>query len=84
MLVIVEDDWFAENAFAVPGNVHLLSTSAWLDGLEQLKLIESAAAIRIRIQEARPHFRAGFLLDKEATKIAGGTEWASRFGPEAK
>lgn len=33
MLVVIEDDWFAENAYAVPGNIHLLSTSAWLDGL---------------------------------------------------
>lgn len=30
-LVIVEDDWFAMNTFALPGNVHLLSTSAWMD-----------------------------------------------------
>jgi hypothetical protein len=83
MLVIIEDDWFAENSYAVPGNVHLLSTSAWLDGLERLKVIDSAASIRLRIQAARPHFRAGFLLDRAAAKIEGGTDWASSFKPDA-
>jgi hypothetical protein len=84
MLVIIEDDWFAENAYAVPGNVHLLSTSAWLDGLERLGLIESAAAIRIRIQAARPHFRSGFMVDQQAPKVDGGTEWTSSFMPGAR
>ena len=51
-LVIVDDDWFESNAYALPGNLHLLSTSAWLDGLEQMKGIESAAEIRARIQKA--------------------------------
>lgn len=74
-LVIVEDDWFESNAYALPGNLHLLSTSAWLDGLEQLRIIESAALIRSRIQQARPNFRADQMLDREATEVAGGTQW---------
>lgn len=79
MLVIIEDDWFSANSFSVPGNVHLLSTSAWLDGLEALGRIPSAAAVRTRIQAARPNFRADFLLDLQAEKIQEGTEWRSRF-----
>lgn len=74
-LVIVEDDWFAANAYALPGNVHLLSTSAWLDGLELLQVIASAADVRARIQSARPNFRADLRLDKEAVKVAAGTAW---------
>ena len=80
MLVLIEDDWFAVNSYAVPGNVHLLSTSAWLDGLQELGLIPSATAVRARIQAARPNFRSDLLVDKEAEKIDAGTEWRSRFG----
>lgn len=83
MLVLVEDDWFAATSYAVPGNVHLLSTSAWLDGLEELALIPSAAAVRARIQAARPTFRSKLILDQEARKIEGGTEWRSRMGRRA-
>ena len=79
MLVIIEDDWFSANSFSVPGNVHLLSTSAWLDGLEALGQIPSAAAVRAQILAARPNFRADFLADIEAEKIQDGTEWRSRF-----
>jgi len=80
-LVIVEDDWFESNTYALPGNLHLLSTSAWLDGLEQMKVIESAAQIRARIQEARPNFRAQHLLDQEAKKIPEGTQWRATVLP---
>lgn len=79
MLVIIEDDWFSANSFSVPGNVHLLSTSAWLDGLEALGQIPSAAAVRAQILAARPNFRADFLVDIEAEKIQDGTESRSRF-----
>jgi hypothetical protein len=79
MLVIIEDDWFAENAYAVPGNVHLLSTSAWLDGLESLGLIASAAAVRSKIQARRPNFRGEFVVDQPAQKIIGGTQWKASF-----
>jgi hypothetical protein len=79
MLVIVEDDWFSAHAYSVPGNVHLLSTSAWLDGLEQLGLIRSAAAVRSAIQAQRPNFRSDLLIDREAEKVEAGTEWQSRW-----
>ena len=78
-LVIIEDDWFAAHSFAVPGHVHLVSTSAWLGGLETLGRIPSAAAVRAQIQAARPNFRADSLLDMEAEKIPEGTEWRTRF-----
>jgi hypothetical protein len=76
MLVLTEDDWFAANAYALPGNVHLLSTAAFLDGLEAAGRIPSAAAVRARIQAARPHFKADWVLDRPAEKIAA--EWRSR------
>lgn len=79
MLVIIEDDWFATSAYAVPGNIHLLSTSAWLDGLEALGLIPSAAEVRGRIQSARPNFRGQLQVDMPAAKVAGGTDWRSAF-----
>ena len=80
-LVILEDDWFESNTYALPGNLHLLSTSAWLDGLEQLRVIESAAEMRARIQAVRPSFRSGHLLDQEAMKIVEGTAWRTALRP---
>jgi hypothetical protein len=79
MLVLIEDDWFIGNSYAVPGNVHLLSTASFLDGLEKAGVIPSAAEVRRRIQQQRPHFRADWHVDQEAQKIEDGTEWASRF-----
>ncbi len=80
-LVILEDDWFVENAYAIPGNVHLVSTSSWLDGLEALHVIDSAAEVRRRIQSARPNFRAEYKLDKEAEKIQDGSTWRAAIRP---
>jgi hypothetical protein len=80
MLVLIEDDWFIGNSYAVPGNVHLLSTASFLDGHERAGVIPSAAEVRRRIQQQRPHFRADWQVDQAAPKIEGGTQWASRFG----
>ena len=79
MLVLIEDDWFIGNSYAVPGNVHLLSTASFLDGLERAGVIPSAAEVRKRIQQQRPHFRADWQVDQDAPKIEDGTEWVSRF-----
>lgn len=79
MLVLIEDDWFIGNSYAVPGNVHLLSTASFLDGLEKAGVIPSAAEVRRRIQQQRPYFRADWRVDQDATRIEDGTEWASRF-----
>ena len=84
LLVIIEDDWFAENAYAVPGNIHLLSTSAWLDGLEALGRIPSASDVRSRVQARRPHFRADFLVDRPAERIADGAAWRPSFKGESR
>jgi hypothetical protein len=80
-LVILEDDWFESNVYGVPGNVHLLSTSAWLDGLEEMKVIASAAELRAQIQLTRPNFRSSHLLDQEVEKIQEGTDWRSTVRP---
>lgn len=84
VLVLIEDDWFATNTYALPGNVHLLSTSAWLDGLQSAGLVDSAATVRARIQAARPHFRADWHIDVMAEKVVGGTEWRSQFRAKPK
>jgi hypothetical protein len=52
----MEDSWFEANVYSLPRNVHLLSTSAWLDGLQELGLIQSAAEIRLRIQAKNQAF----------------------------
>jgi hypothetical protein len=79
MLVLIEDDWFIANTYAMPGNVHLLSTAAFLDGLEKERLLPSAAALRMKIQQQRPNFRGDWSIDRPAAKIEQGTEWRSRF-----
>ncbi len=52
-LVLMEDSWFESTVYLLPGNVHLLTTSAWLDGLQELGLIKSAAEIRLRIRAGK-------------------------------
>ena len=83
-LVLIEDDWFTANSYAVPGNVHLLSTSAFLNGLEAEGVIESASAIRRMIQGKRPGFKIEFEVDKEASKIPEGTRWRKSFWSPSK
>lgn len=80
-LVLMEDSWFESNVYSLPGNVHLLSTSAWLDGLQELGLIKSASEIRSRIQEKKPSIKLLKPIDMEAGKISDGTEWRSSFRP---
>ena len=72
-LMIIEDDWFQNNVYQSPGNVHLLSTAAFLDGLQRAGMIESCAAIRARIQSKRQGFRADWMVDHPAEKIEVGT-----------
>ena len=80
-LVLMEDSWFESNVYSLPGNVHLLSTSAWLDGLQELGLIKSSAEIRLRIQAKKPSLKVLASIDREAEKIPDGTEWRSAFRP---
>ena len=81
-LVLMEDSWFEAMIYSLPGNVHLLSTSAWLDGLQDLGLIQSAAEIRLRIQAKKPSIKFLASIDREAGKIPEGTEWRSSFRPQ--
>lgn len=76
-LVLMEDSWFEAMIYALPGNVHLLSTSAWLDGLQDLGVIESAAAVRMQIQAKKPSIKLLASIDRQAEKIPEGTEWRS-------
>ena len=78
-LVLVEDDWFAAHTLN-DGNVHVVSTASWLEGLEEIGVIPSAADVRARILRRRPYFRVDYREDTPAGKIEGGTEWRSRFG----
>lgn len=80
-MVLIEDDWFEENAFALPGNVHLVSTSSFLTGLERRGVINSAQAIKDLIKTKRPGFRVDHLIDREAEKIPQGTSWEESFVP---
>jgi hypothetical protein len=79
-LVLIEDEWFGNHSSRV-GNAHLLSASAWLDGLEQIGAIQSASDVRRKILEGRRNFRVDFHRDSPAEKIEGGTECQSIFKP---
>ncbi len=57
-LVLFEDNWFLGNSIlsSAPANVHLLSTMAFLEGLEKLVPEFSAKAAMDRIASQRPTF----------------------------
>ncbi|MBK6998615.1 MAG: hypothetical protein IPH35_01090 [Rhodoferax sp.] len=78
-LILIEDDWFEDNTYALPGNMHLVSTSSFLDGLERRGVITSAREIKDLILSKRPGFRADYLVDREAQKIPQGTTWEESF-----
>jgi hypothetical protein len=80
-MVLIEDDWFEENAYTLPGNVHLVSTGSFLNGLERRGVIQSAKEIKDRILKKRPGFRVDHLVDREAEKIPEGTTWDESFRP---
>lgn len=65
-LVLIGDNWFTSFSYAVPGNVHLLSTTAFLERLEKMGVIHSAAVMRWKIQSQRAHVRADWFVDKPA------------------
>lgn len=78
-MVLIEDDWFVDHSYAVLGNVHLVSTSSFLDGLERFGYIPSAVEIKRQICAKRPGFRESFHMDRSAEKVEGGTNWAESF-----
>jgi hypothetical protein len=72
-LILFEDDWFIRNAVR-PGNAYLLSTHAFLDGLERIAPEFSSTHALNEILKRRPAFQFA-RLDDSASKIPGGTEW---------
>ena len=74
-LILFEDDWFIRNAVR-PGNVHLLSTRAFLDGLERIAPEFASSAALNEILRRRPTIQPA-KVDKSAPKITEGTEWES-------
>jgi hypothetical protein len=76
-LVLFEDDFFINNAVSVrPGNVHLLSTRAFIKGLENLSPKFSAHSALRRILKHRPTMQAA-MTDEPAPKIHGGSTWTA-------
>jgi len=71
--VLIEAEWFGSHA-SREGNAHLISTSAWLDGLEQIGVISSASNVRRKIHEGRSNFRVKYRVDDPAPnpKMEGG------------
>ncbi|WP_305910359.1 hypothetical protein Q9L42_000105 (plasmid) [Methylomarinum sp. Ch1-1] len=74
MLVILEDSWFETHSGAIPGNVHLLSTHSFLEGLQKMNLLASAKQIWA---ELYLHGRSGKSTDIPAKKINPETDWHS-------
>lgn len=73
-LVLFEDSWFIENDVAKPANAHLLSTMAFLEGLEQLVPEFSADKAMKAICSMRPYFNKVH-HDVPSRVISGGTDW---------
>ncbi len=79
VLILAEDDFFLHSGAAVPGNAHILSTSAFLETLYELGLIQSAKSIWEAMQAKRPGVNL-VTVDRQAGKI--NTEWQCAIDPE--
>ena len=79
-MVLLEDDWFEENVYALPGNIHLVSTSSFLNGLERRGLIKSAKAIKDLIVSKRPGFRGTICLTSRPARLRKGQLGSQVFG----
>ena len=74
VLILAEDDFFLHSGSALPGNVHILSTRAFLETLYKLGHIPAAQALWETIQGQRPGVNTTH-VDRQAGKI--NTEWQS-------
>jgi hypothetical protein len=74
-LILFEDDWFVDHDIR-PGNVHLLSTRAFIAGLERIAAEFPADNVLRRMLAVRP-FMQRALVDEPARKVKGGTAWES-------
>jgi hypothetical protein len=70
-LILFEDDWFVDHDVR-PGNVHLLSTRAFIAGLERLSPEFPADGVLRRMLAARPFLQRA-VVDEPARKLKGGT-----------
>ncbi len=79
VLILAEDDFFLHSGSALPGNVHILSTRAFLETLYELGHIPAAKALWETIQGERPGVNTTH-VDRQAGKI--NTEWQSAIDNE--
>jgi len=79
-LVLLEDDWFEENVYALPGNIHLVSTSSFLNGLERHGLIKSAKTIKDLILSRRPASELTICLTARRARFLKGRLGRPVFG----
>ena len=79
VLILAEDDFFLHSGSALRGNVHILSTRAFLETLYELGQIPSAKALWETIQDQRPGVNTTH-VDRQAGKI--NTEWKSAIDSE--
>ena len=79
VLILAEDDFFLHSGSALPGNVHILSTRAFLETLYELGHIPAAQALWETIQSQRPGVNTAH-VDRQAGKI--NTEWQSAIDNE--
>lgn len=80
-LILFEDDWFIDHDVR-PGNVHLLSTRAFIAGLERLAPEFPADSVVRRILAARPLLQRA-MVDESARKVRDGTSWQGAVDREA-
>jgi len=74
-LVLFEDDFFISNAVSArPGNIHLLSTRAFIHGLEKLAPKFPANVALQRILKHRPTVQAA-IVDEPAPRIPQSSSW---------
>jgi uncharacterized membrane protein len=54
--ILFEDKWFVRNRSSFPSSCVLITTAAFLDLLEEVGMIDSAAQAEAKIRLRRPHF----------------------------
>lgn len=80
VLVITEDQWFEKHSGTTPGNIHLVSTSAYLKALYKMFNIQSAGVVLKKLFNMG---RANYEIDRPATKIKPDTDWTLEIDEES-
>lgn len=73
ILILLEDSWFKENSYAVPENAYLVSTSAFLDGLQELGKMPPLEIVRKNNLRRRRNLASMLKIDQRVRKMTGGT-----------